>query len=120
MTNNNRMGRIDSEIQTALSETFTYNMNSPELNGVMVSVISCHTTKDLKHCRVLISIFPDKDKEKKFYAVKNSVHFLRKEIARKVNLRVVPELTFELDNSAEYGANIDRIIESLHNGEDNA
>lgn len=115
MTNNNRMGRIDSEIQKALADTFTYNINSRELEGVMVSVISCHTTNDLKHCRVLISIFPDKDKEKKFFAVKNATPYLRRELARKINLRVVPELTFELDNSAEYGANIDRLIASLHN-----
>ena len=115
MTNNNRMGRIDSEIQKALADTFTYNINSKELEGVMVSVISCHTSKDLKHCKVLISIFPDNDKEKKFFAVKNTTPYLRRELARRINLRVVPELSFELDNSAEYGANIDRIIASLHN-----
>ena len=117
--NNNRMGRVDSEIQTALANTITYDMNSKELEGVMVSVISCHTTKDLRHCKVLISIFPDKDKESKFFAIKNAIPFLRKELARKVNLRIVPELTFELDESAKYGANIDRIIADLHKGEHN-
>ncbi len=117
--NSNRMGRIDSEIQTALSHTLTYDMQSPELNGVMVSVVSCHTSNDLKHCRVLISIFPDKDKEKKFYAVKNATPYLRRELARQVNLRIVPELQFEIDDSAEYGANIDRLIASLHSDNDN-
>ena len=116
--NGNRMARVDSEIQTALSNTLTYDMNSKELEGVMVSVISCKTTNDLKHCRVLISIFPDKDKEKKFYAIKNATPFLRKEIARKVNLRIVPELTFEIDDSAEYGANIDRLLKSIHDGDE--
>ena len=117
--NGNRMARVDSEIQTALSSTFTYDMHSKELEGVMVSVISCHTSKDLKHCRVLISIFPETDKEKKFFAIKNAVPFLRKELARKVDLRVVPELTFEIDDSAAYGANIDRIIANLHKGDKN-
>ena len=117
--NQNRMGRVDSEIQTALSNTLTYDMNSVELQGSIISVISCHTSKDLKHCKVLISIFPDTDKEKKFYAIKNAIPFLRKEIARKVNLRVVPELQFEIDDSAAYGANIDRIIASLHKGDSN-
>lgn len=112
--NHNRMGRVDSEIQTALANAITYELNSKELEGVMVSVISCHTTPDLKYCKVLISIYPDKDKDKKFFAVKNATPFLRKEIAHKVNLRIVPELQFELDDSAEYGANIDRIIANLH------
>lgn len=117
--NINRMARVDSEIQKALASTLAYDMNSKELEGVMVSVISCHTSKDLKHCKVLISIFPENDKEKKFFAIKNAIPFLRKELARKVNLRVVPELTFEIDDSAAYGANIDRIIANLHKGENN-
>lgn len=115
-----RLERVDSEIQTALAETFTYDISSPELKGVMVSVISCKTTPDLKYCKVVISIFPDKDKEKKFYAVKETVPFLRREIARKVNLRIVPELQLELDNSAEYGSKIDNLIEKIHSGEKNA
>ncbi|MBO7508060.1 MAG: 30S ribosome-binding factor RbfA [Clostridia bacterium] len=109
-----RLGRVDSEIQTALSEIFTYQISSPELKGTMISIVSCKTTNDLRHCRVLISIFPDKDKEKKFFAVKETIPFVRRELAQKVNLRVVPELQFELDNSAEYGAKIDKIIEDLH------
>lgn len=115
--NNNRMGRINSEIQTALSHTLTYDMNSKELEGTMISVISCHTTNDLKYCKVLISIFPDKDKEKKFFAIKSATPFLRRELARKVNLRVVPELQFEIDDSSEYGAKIDSIIAKLHREE---
>ena len=117
MTNSTRMGRIDSEIQKALAHTFTYDMHAKELEGVMVSVISCHTTNDLRHCKVLISIFPDKDKEQKFFAVKNATPFLRREIAKNVRLRIVPELQFELDNSAEYGANIDKLIANLHKGD---
>ena len=117
---NNRMSRIDSELQTALSSIITYDLTSPELKGTLVSVIGVKTSKDLRHARVLISIFPDKDKDKKFYAVKNSTTFLRRELAQRVNLRVVPELSFELDNSAEYGARIDGLIEKLHKGDNNA
>ena len=111
-----RLGRVDSEIQTALSNIFTYDISSPELKGTMVSIVGCKTTNDLRHCRVLISIFPDKDKEQKFFAVKETIPFVRRQLAQKVNLRVVPELQFELDNSAEYGAKIDKIIEDLHGG----
>ena len=115
--NGNRMARVDSEIQTALSKIFTYEVQSRELDGVMVSVISCHTSKDLKHCKVLISIYPDNDLENKFFAIKNAIPFLRRELAHHVNLRIVPELQFEIDDSAAYGANIDKLIASLHKGE---
>ena len=114
-----RLGRVDSEIQTALSNILTYQVNSPELKGTMVSVVSCKTTPDLRHCRVLISIFPDKDKEQKFFAVKETIPFVRRQLAQSVKLRVVPEIQFELDNSAEYGAKIDKLLEGLHDGRKN-
>lgn len=114
-----RMSRVDSEIQTALSETITYDLSSPELSGSIVSVINVKTSKDLRHARVLVSIFPDKDKDKKFNALKNAIPFLRKEVARKVSLRIVPEIQFEMDNSTEYGAKIDSIIENLHKKDKN-
>lgn len=116
----NRMSRIDSELQTALANIITYDLSNEELKGTMISVIGVKTSKDLRHARVLISIFPDKDKEQKFYALKSCVTYLRRELARRVKLRVVPELTFEIDNSAEYGAKIDNLIEQIHKGENNA
>lgn len=113
----NRMDRIDSEIKNALAETLTYDIDSPELKGVMISVIGVKTSPDLRHSKVLISIFPDKDKQQKFFAIKNSVPYLRRELARKINLRIVPELQFMLDDSTEYGAKIDKLIADLHKGD---
>ena len=115
-----RMSRIDSELQTALSKIITYNLNNEELKGCLISVIGVKTSKDLHHAKVLVSIFPDKDKDKKFYALKNSTPFLRRELAHMVNLRIVPELSFEIDNSAEYGAKIDSLIEKIHQGDKDA
>ena len=45
--------------------------------------------------------------------LKKSSGFLRSELAKKINLRNTPELVFELDESLEYGARIDKIINDL-------
>ena len=45
--------------------------------------------------------------------LKKSSGFLRSELAKRINLRNTPELVFELDESLEYGARIDKIINDL-------
>ena len=45
--------------------------------------------------------------------LKKSSGFIRTELAKRVNLRNTPELTFEIDDSIEYGAKIDSILKEI-------
>ena len=46
-------------------------------------------------------------------SLKKSAGFIRTELAKKVNLRNTPELIFEIDDSIEYGAKIDKILNEI-------
>ena len=51
-------------------------------------------------------------------ALKNAAGFVRRELGRRVDLRDVPEILFELDTNIEYAAKIDRILkEKDHHAE---
>lgn len=45
--------------------------------------------------------------------LKDSAGFIRSQVAKTVNLRITPELIFELDDSMEYGAKIDNILKEI-------
>ena len=45
--------------------------------------------------------------------LKGASGFFRSELARRINLRITPELSFEYDASFEYGANISSILKTL-------
>ena len=45
--------------------------------------------------------------------LKDSAGFIRSQIAKNINLRVTPELVFELDDSLEYGMKIENILKDL-------
>ena len=109
----NRMDIVNAEIMKSLSKTLTYDMRSEELKGHLITVTKVDTTPDLKYARVYLSIFPDTNKEVVFNSLKNSVHFLRKEVAHNVKLRTTPELHLLLDDSAEYGQRIDELFAKL-------
>ncbi len=83
--------------------------------SAIISVTQADVAPDLKTAKVYVSIFdPDAArKEATFSLLKENAGFIRHELSKVLHLRTVPELTFILDGSMEYGARIDRIIEEL-------
>ena len=88
----------------------------------MTSVVSAEVTPDLKYCKVYISVLGDADAQKAtMEGLKSAEGFVRRELARRVNLRNTPEIKFILDQSIEYGVNmshlIDQVTKDLHEEE---
>lgn len=108
-----RILKINSEIQKELSKLVTYNLKDPRLEGCFISVLSVDTTNDLSFCKINISVFPDDKKQQTFNILKKSIPFLRKEIAKNVKLRVVPELIFILDEGYVYENKINSLLKEI-------
>ena len=110
--NNNRMGRIDEEYRKELSQIIGFELKNSSITG-MISVTKVKVTPDLKYAKVSVSILNSKNIKETLAGLKKSSGFLRSELAKRINLRNTPELVFELDESLEYGARIDKIINDL-------
>ena len=111
--NNNRIGRIDEEYRKELSQIISYDLKNPNITG-MISVTKVKVTTDLKYAKVYISILNSKSNSKTMEGLKESSGFIRTQIAKTMNLRVTPELSFEIDDSMEYGDRIDRILKEIN------
>lgn len=110
--NENRLNRIDEELKKELSQIISFELKNPEATG-LISVTKVKITPDLKYAKVYVSMLNSKNEEKTLEALKQSAGFMRSLIAKRVNLRITPELVFEKDDSMEYGAKIDAIIKEL-------
>lgn len=110
--NSNRMNRIDEQLKKELSTIVSYELENSKITG-MVSVTKVKTTPDLRYARVYVSILNSKNKKETLAGLKQASGYIRSQIASRVNLRITPELVFELDESLEYGAKIDSILESI-------
>lgn len=111
-TNNNRRGRIDEEFKREISNIINYNLKNPNVTG-MISVTKVKVTPDLKYAKVDVSILNSKNIKNTLDGLKKSQGFIRTELAKRINLRNTPELTFELDDSLEYGEKIDKILKNI-------
>lgn len=114
--NDTRLGRINAELKKEISNIITFELNDPNIKG-LISVTRVKTTPDLKFAKVYVSILDAKNKEKTIQVLKDCSGFIRTQIAKSINLRITPQLVFELDDSIEYGMKIDSIIKELKNNE---
>ena len=115
----NRLDRVNSQIQKAISESIIYELQNPKIKSSLITVSKVDVSADFSHAKVFVSIFPDKVKEEVFNALKTCVPFLRKEVARKVQLRITPELHLFIDNSEEYASKIDNLLNKISEGKKN-
>ena len=105
--------RINMEVQRELSEIIRSGIKDPRIHP-MTSVVSADVTPDLKYCKVYISVLGDENAQKStMEGLKSAEGFVRRELARRVNLRNTPELKFILDQSIEYGVNMSHLIDEL-------
>lgn len=110
--NNTRFERINEELKKEISNIINYELNNPNVTG-LISVTKAKITPDLKYAKVYVSILNSKSIKETLAGLKKSSGYIRTEIAKRINLRITPELIFELDDSIEYGAKIDSILKDI-------
>ena len=110
--NEARLGRVNEELMKAISHIITYELKNPDVTRI-ISVTRVKVTPDLKYAKVYVSLLNSKSVEKTMQGLKESAGFMRSQVAKKVNLRITPELVFEYDDSIEHGEKIDNILKQI-------
>lgn len=112
MKETNRMNRINEELKREISNIINFELNNSNVTG-MISVTKVKVTPDLRYARVYVSMINSKNKKNTLAGLKQASGYIRSALAKKVNLRNTPELVFEFDETIEYGAKIDSIINEI-------
>ena len=117
MASFDRVDRISPEVQRAIDAIIRDELNDSRIGGTW-SIVRCEVTRDLRYCKVRISVLEEEKRNGMMAALKNAAGFVRRELGKRVDLRYVPEILFELDTNIEYAAKIDRILkETDHHAE---
>ena len=105
--------RINGEVLKELSNIIRSEIKDPRINP-MTSVVSVEVAPDLKTCKAYISVLGDEQSQKDtITGLKSAEGYIRRELARTVNLRNTPEIKFILDQSIEYGINVSKLIDEV-------
>ena len=105
--------RINGEVQRVLAETIRGEIKDPRISP-WTSVVSVEVAPDLKSCKAWISVLGSEEVRKStLEGLRSAVGFMRNKLAREINLRNTPEITFIMDQSIEYGVNMSRRIDEV-------
>lgn len=106
-----RTRRVADLLQRTLAEMLLQNMSDDRFR--MVTVTGVTISKDLSYAKIYVSmLFDDKEQIKQTVAALNrSAKGLRYELAKAVDLRIVPELRFHYDESTAHGFRISDLID---------
>ena len=114
--------RINGEVQRVLAEIIRGEIKDPRISP-LTSVVAVEVAPDLKSCKAWISVLGDEEARKATYqGLRSAEGFIKSKLAKEINLRNTPAITFVMDQSIEYGVNmskkIDDVMASEHSEEE--
>ena len=105
--------RINGEVMRELADIIRGEIKDPRINP-LTSVVSVEVAPDLKSCKAYISVLGDDESAADTLAGLNSAKgFIRNRLAKTINLRNTPDITFIMDQSIAYGVNMSKKIDEL-------
>ena len=110
--------RVNAEVQHELANLIRGRIKDPRIHP-MTSVTSVEVAPDLKTCRAYISVLGNEEEKKNtLQGLKNAEGYIRRQLAKNINLRNTPEIRFILDESIEYGVAMSKLIDEVSKKED--
>lgn len=109
--------RINGEVQRVLAEIIRGEIKDPRISP-LTSVVAVEVAPDLKTCKAWISVLGDeKAREDTCKGLKSAEGYIKNQLAKTVNLRNTPDITFIMDQSIEYGVNMSKKIDEVIKGD---
>jgi len=108
-----RIQRLNSLLRHEISELLQRQVKDPRL-GNFVAVTEVSISPDMKHARIFVShMGSEEEKQETLSVLASASGFLRWELAKRLRLRRIPELSFQWDDSIERGAHLLKLIDQV-------
>jgi ribosome-binding factor A len=112
----NRALRISDRIRDELATILLYEISDPRLSGVSVTDVT--VDRELSYANVFVSALEGSERSEEILTGLNHAQgFLRRELAQRIDLFTFPKLRFYWDPTSERAEKIERLILSLHEGD---
>ena len=106
-----RQDRINDSVAQEVS-VILREVKDPRVSGAMITVTSANVSQDLKYAKIYYSCITGRDPETD-KGLACAAGFVRSQLAKRLNLRITPEISFLYDTSLEHGMKIAAILNRL-------
>ena len=109
---NIRIERLESTFQEELSMILMTEIKDEDIR--FVTITGCDITSDLSFAKVYVTVLEGEKKKEILEKLNNAAAFIRGKLSERVEIRHTPELKFFYDESIAYGEKIEKIIDEIH------
>ena len=108
-----RIERVSSLMRHELSELLQRQVKDPRLSK-FVAVTEVSTSADLRYAKVFVSCMgSEEEKQEMMSGLEAAANFMRNQLAKRLRLRRIPELSFHWDDSIERGTHLLQLIDEI-------
>jgi ribosome-binding factor A len=112
-----RQIQVADEIREIMSVLLQRELKDPRIGFVTITEVD--VTSDFKYAKIFVSVMGSpEEKRDTMTALTSSRGFVRRELASRMTIRFVPEITFKLDQSIEHSDNINRLLNELRQADE--
>ncbi|GMA48992.1 ribosome-binding factor A [Alicyclobacillus contaminans] len=112
-----RAQRVAEQMKKEVADIIRHSVKDPRIGFVTVTRVE--VAGDLQHAKIFVSVLGNSaEKQATMDALQRAVGFVRGEVARRLRMRVAPDVQFKLDESGEYSAHIESVIRQIHRDEE--
>lgn len=110
-----RTERISEALREELGELIAYELNDPRIGNAIVTEVL--VSPDRRHAQVRLHLEQgNADPAATMRALEGARHFLRRQLAERLNMYRVPELHFEMDVAPQINSRIDYLLKRVRRG----
>ncbi len=110
-----RTDRLGKRAKRVLGEAIP-DLKDPRIGFATVTTV--RVSADLRHAHVFVSVLgSEEDQQQTMEGLDRAKSHLRAELGRRIRMKYLPELTFELDTGAEEAERLERLLHQIHQGE---
>lgn len=107
-----RQRQVAELLHEEISQLLQHGTRDPRLG--FVTVTGVEVTPDLRSARVFVTVLgDDADAKSTLEGLSSASRFFRHQLGQTLSLRYIPELSFKLDTSLEYGLKIEQLLDSI-------
>ena len=107
-----RVQRVQEEMKREISSIIFNDIKDPRVK--FVTVTNVEVPNDLRSAKIFVSLYgTDEEKKLSWEGLNKSLGFMRSEIAKRIRLKFVPELSLHIDNSLDYSDHIQQLLNKI-------
>jgi ribosome-binding factor A len=110
-----RTEQLDELFRQEIAEIVTREVADPRIG--FATITDVETSPDLRHALVWVSVIGQpKERDTTIEALGRAMPFVRRELGRRLRLKRIPELHVRLDDTAERGTRVLRLLHEIEEG----